>query len=157
MSQAPQPTRCQNCGGMMNPQWDGRTYVCPYCGVQIQVAIGADQIARGMALDLSDMDAFLSRLAETLRQGFSEHSRIEANGARVESIEVNLEPDVFLVRREGARPIAQHRRVVRGIALKTNTIPLDRWLDMLTNALAQHANQNARAAWVLGQLTGGNR
>ena len=147
--------RCSNCGASMAPKFDGRVYACPYCQAEVQVAIGADQIAAGMALDLADVEAFLSRLANTLSQGFTEHTKIEANGRVVISIEVSLEPDVFLVRRDGSRAVAQHKKVVRGIALRTATLPLDRWVDMLTQSLANQANENARAAWVLAQLGGG--
>ena len=149
-----QPISCSNCGAMMVPQWDGRVYACPYCRTQVQVAISGAQIAAGMALDLANVDAFLNRLAQTLWRGFSEHARIDAQGTYVMGIEVNLEPDVFMVRREGQHALAQHKKVVRGIALKTATLPLDRWLEMLMDALARHANENARAAWVLGQLGG---
>jgi len=138
----------------MTPGWTGRVYACPYCGTQIQVAIGADQIAAGMALDLADMEQFLAQLANTLSAGFSEHTSIEAKGRVVHSIEIDLEPDVFIAKRDGRRVLAQHKRVVRGIALKTATLALDQWVQMLTQALAQHANQNARAAWVLSQLGG---
>jgi hypothetical protein len=150
----PEPVRCDNCGATMNPQWDGRLYACPYCRAQVQVAIGVDQLAAGMALDLANVDAFLSRLANTLSQGFGEHTRIDASGPHVQGIEIALDPDVFVVRREGHHAVAQHRKVVRGIALRTATLPLDRWVDLLLQALADHANANARAAWVLGQLGG---
>ena len=32
---------------------------------------------------------------------------------------------------------------------------MDRWVQLLTEALARHANTNARAAWVLANLGGG--
>jgi hypothetical protein len=139
---------------MMVPQWDGRLYTCPFCRTQVQVAITGQQLAAGMALDLANVDSFLSRLAGTLWQGFAEHTRIEANGAFVIGIEITLDPDVFSVRREGQHAIAHHKKVVRGIALRTRAMPLDQWVQMLTDALAAHANTNARAAWVLGQLGG---
>jgi hypothetical protein len=150
----PEPVACTNCGAMMVPQWDGRVHACPYCRTQIQVAISGDQLAAGMALDIANVDAFLARLAQTLWQGFSEHTRIEANGTHVMAIEVNLEPDVFMVRREGNHAQAHHKKVVRGVALRTRAVALDLWVEMLTDALAAHANTNARAAWVLGQLGG---
>jgi hypothetical protein len=145
---------CNNCGAMMTPAWDGRLYVCPYCRTQVQVAITSDQIAAGMALDLANVDAFLSKLAGTLWQGFQENTRIQAQGQWVQSIEVNLEPDVFLVHREGQHAVAQHKKIVRGVALRTKTLSLDVWVGLLTEALATHANTNARAAWVLAQLGG---
>ena len=138
----------------MVPQQDGRLYACPYCNARIQVAISGGQLAAGMALDLANVDAFLSRLAQTLSQGFSEHARIEANGQYVMGIEVNLEPDVFSVRREGNHLQAHHKKVVRGVALRTRALALDLWVQMLTDSLAAQANTDARAAWVLGQLGG---
>jgi hypothetical protein len=152
-----QAIKCENCGAMMTPQFDGRRYVCSFCQTQIQVAIGADQIAAGMAVDLSNVEAFLARLANALHQGFREYSRIEANGQTIVSLELNLEPEVFMAKREGHRVVTQHKKVVRGIALKTSTLPIDRWYEMLTQALARHANENSRAAWVLGQIGGGGR
>jgi hypothetical protein len=146
--------RCDNCGATMNPRYDGRVYACIYCQSQIQVAIGAEQLAAGFALDLSNVDAFLARLANVLSQGFAEHTRIQANGPHVASIEVDLTPDVFTLRREGQHAVGHHKKIVRGIALRTQTPPLDRWVELLLDALANHANNNARAAWVLGQLGG---
>jgi hypothetical protein len=148
-----QPVACTNCGAMMVPAWDGRVYACPFCKTKCQVAITGDQIAAGMALDLSNIDAFLGRLAYALFQGFSEHTRIDAQGHFVRSIEIHLEPNVFLVSRDPSnRAVAQHKKIVRGVALSTKTIALDAWVDMLTKSLASQANTNARAAWVLAQL-----
>jgi hypothetical protein len=146
------PVQCANCGAMMNPEWDGRVYKCPYCKTMQQVAIGADQIAAGMQIDFANIDAFLMKLATTLHQGFRERTAIQASGTYVHAIEVNLDPHVFTVHREGARAIASQKKVVRGIALKTKQLAIDVWFDQLTRALAEHANENARAAWVLQQL-----
>lgn len=149
------PVPCNNCGAMMVPAWDGRVYSCPFCKTQGQVAISGDQIAAGMALDLSNIDAFLGRLAYTLWQGFAEHTRIDAQGNWVRSIEVNLEPDVFMIARDPQNhAVAHHKKIVRGVALRTKQLALDVWVDLLTESLANHANTNARAAWVLGQLGG---
>jgi hypothetical protein len=74
----------------------------------------------------------------------------------VHSVEIDLDPDVFIARREGQRLVAQHRRVVRGIALKTTNLQLDHWIQKLSTALARHAANNARAAWVLSRI-GGSR
>jgi hypothetical protein len=139
---------------MMVPLGDGRTYACNYCHTQVVVAIDGQQIAAGMRLDLANADAFLAQIANTLATGFAEATRIQANGRQVLSIEVTLDPDVFLAHREAQGVVTQHKRVVRGIALRTTAVPIDRWVQMLTEALARHANTNARAAWVLGRLTG---
>ncbi len=144
---------CTNCGALMVPrQTDARVYVCPYCHAQQQVAIDAGQIAAGMHIDLANADAFLAQVARVLGSALAEHTRIQEHNGWVVHVEVNLEPDVFVARREASGVLAQHKRVVRGIALKTNTHPLDRWFEMLTAALARHANTSARAAQALALL-----
>ncbi|HEX7450637.1 MAG TPA: hypothetical protein VF294_00050 [Polyangiaceae bacterium] len=141
----------------MNPEADGRTFACAYCQSRVQVAVGADQIALGMAIDLSNLEDFVAKLANALSQGFADHAKIHATGREVHGIELALEPDHFALERQGKEFITRHKKVVRGIALRTATLPLDVWFQKLTEALAQHANQNSRAAWVLSQLGGGQR
>jgi hypothetical protein len=148
---------CERCGAVMTPEADGRTFACAYCQSRVQVAVGADQIALGMAVDLSNLEDFVAKLANALSQGFAEHAKIHANGRQVHGIELALEPDHFALERQGQEFIARHKKVVRGIALRTATLPLDVWFAKLTEALAAHANQSSRAAWVLTQLGGGKR
>src|SRR5450432_1677094 len=138
----------------MNPEADGRTFACAYCQSRVQVAVGADQIALGMAIDLSNLEDFVAKLANALSQGFAEHTQIKASGRVVHQIDLTLEPDHFSLERHGEQFVAQHKKVVRGIALRTKALPLDIWFQKLTEALAEHANQNSRAAWVLSQLGG---
>lgn len=138
----------------MRPLGDGRTYQCDYCRTQVVAAIEGHQIAAGMRLDLTNIDSFLGQLANTLHAGFAECTRIQAVGPVVHVIEVTIEPDGYSIRREGSGVVAQYKKLVRGIALKTQTMPLDQWVDMLTKSLARQASSNARAAWVLAQLTG---
>jgi hypothetical protein len=136
----------------MDPEADGRTFACRYCGSRIQVAVGADQIARGMQVDLSNLEDFVAKLAAALSQGFAEHAKIQAQGHVVHAIDLALDPDHFALQRQGSEFVTRHKKVVRGVALRTATLPLDQWFQKLTEALARHANQNSRAAWVLSQL-----
>jgi hypothetical protein len=139
---------------MTNPQGDGRTYVCPYCQTKVLVAVEGHQIAAGMRLDLANIDVFLHQLADTLHAGYAESTRIQAQGTYIHAIEVTIDPEGFAITRQGAGVVAQHKKMVRGIALKTSTLPLDQWVDLLTKALARQAGSNTRAAWVLARLTG---
>lgn len=139
----------------MQPQSDGRTYVCGYCGTRLQAAIDGNQLAAGLRLDLANVDGFLMQLAQVLHAGFGEAAKIHAQDGRVLVIELNLGNDLFIARREPHGLVAQHKRLVRGVALKTVTHPTERWLELLTTAMAQHANTNARAAQALAQLRGG--
>lgn len=149
------PVPCANCGAPMEPQPDGRTFACHYCRTHVQVAIDGRQIARGMGLDLSNIEQALVQIANVLYQGFSEHTQIQGSPQRIDRIELDLEPDRFIATRNGRQFTLEHKKVVRGIALKTHEQPLDVWVEGLCEALARKANQNARAAWVLGRLKGG--
>ena len=79
---------------------------------------------------------------------------MQRRGAEVIVVELDLGPDVFVARREAHGVLAQHKRIVRGIALKTATHPLDRWVSLLHTALAAHANENTRATAALTSLFG---
>ena len=133
---------------------DGRTYHCDFCNAAVVVAVDGEQLAAGMRLDLSNIDSFLSQLANTLYQGYAESVRITAEGRVVHAIEVTLENHGFVIQRQGAGAAAQYRKLVRGVALKTTPMPLDQWTKKLMDALTQQAASNSKAAWVLARLTG---
>ena len=145
---------CTNCGAPMVPEPDGRTYACRYCHTRIQVAVEAHQIAAGLRLDLANADNFLVQLATLLRENLEESTKISAEGGRVLLIELNLDPHLFVARREVHGVVTQYKKLVRGIALKTVTHPVDRWVELLSKALADHSNTNARAATALSRLRG---
>ncbi len=146
--------RYQNCNAPMKPRADGRTMACDHCGAELQAAVGADQIAAGLKLDLADIDEFVSQLAHALHQGMKERSKLQLEGTRVVLFELDLGNDMFVVLRESGSVVTRHKKMVRGIALKTATHPIDRWVELLSKALASHANENARVAQVLSQLKG---
>jgi hypothetical protein len=140
---------------MTQPSPDARIHACEYCGTEFRVGVDTEQLAESLRLDLNDVDTFLYKLAHSLHHGFAGRTRLEVVGQRLELFELNLDPELFVARREPQGLIAQHRKMVRGIALKTATLPIDRWVEMLTRALATHANENARVAQVLAQLRAG--
>jgi hypothetical protein len=146
------PVNCHHCGAPMQPGADGRVYKCDYCGTQAQVAIAAEQIAAGMALDMSNIDTFLGQLAHALQQAVPQQVRVDGSGAHVRGIEVNLEPDAFVLRRDGQHVVSQYKKLVRGIALKTKELPLQEWVHMLAQSLARQANVNAQAANLAAHL-----
>ncbi|HEY1691903.1 MAG TPA: hypothetical protein VGG39_07060 [Polyangiaceae bacterium] len=145
---------CQHCGAPMQPDADGRLFRCGYCGTQAQVGIAAEQIAHGMALDMSNVEHFLGQLARQLQQAVPSQVRVEANGAHVVGLEVNLDPDQFVLRRDAGHVTTQYKKLVRGIALKTKDLPLEEWVSMLSQSLARHANNNAHIGALAAQLGG---
>ena len=138
----------------MDPLADGRTYVCKYCQARRLIGVDASQLAQGMDVDLSNVSAFLQRLAHSLETAVADRTKVQRQGIEVVAIELNLAPDVFLARRDGHEVVAQHKRMVRGIALKTASHPLDHWVDLLCKALAAHANENSRATAAVAAILG---
>jgi hypothetical protein len=136
----------------MQPGADGRLYSCGFCGTKAQVGIGADQIAAGMALDMSNIEKFLGDLAHSLQQAVPQQVKVVGSGTHVASIDVNLDPDAFSLHHEGGHVVAQYKKLVRGIALKTKDLPLDQWVEKLRESLARHANVNAQAGALAAQL-----
>jgi hypothetical protein len=136
----------------MDPTADGRMYQCAYCRAQMLVAVDSGQISRGLALDISQTEVFLDRIAAAMTSIIPEHIRVEQQGYSVMAIEIDLGKDVFVARKEGRSVAAQHRKVVRKVALKTTPMALDEWMNRLTEALANHANENARVAQAVSRL-----
>lgn len=154
---ANEPIQCPHCGAMMTPQQDGRTYACVYCKTQQVVAVDAGQISNAMRLDLTKADQALSQICAYLLQAFPEHTQATQHEGAVSSLQFNFEPDVFLARREGNKLLFQHRRVVRGIALKTTTHPLEQWIALLSRTVAAQANASTQSAQFAAWLLGGRR
>lgn len=144
--------RCSNCGAPMTPQDDGRTFACLHCSAKAQVAIDSEQIAAGMRLDLANMEAFLVQLAGALHHGFPERTKIHRTGSVIAGVELDLDKDVFVAKRDVHGVVAVHKRMVRGVALKTVTHPLDKWVELLTRTMATHVNTHARVAQALARL-----
>lgn len=144
---------CTNCGAPMAARKvDGRIRECEHCGARIQIGIDGEQIAAGLALDLADANAFLRQLAAALRHGFAERAKVHREGDLVMLVELDLGKDMFVARRENGSVVAQHKKMVRGVALKNAVLALDAWVIALAKAIAAHSNENARVAQVLSQL-----
>jgi hypothetical protein len=143
---------CSNCGAPASPQADVRVFACAYCGAEVQVAIDGAQLAVGLGLDRGTIDQFLVRLAASLAHGLGDRTRIERMGEQIVLLELNLDPDLFVARRDRGGIELQHRKMVRGIAIKTKRPDPAAWVELLSTALADHANSSAHAARVLAQL-----
>jgi hypothetical protein len=138
----------------MMPMQDGRTYACNFCGARRLIAVDAGQIAQGFAIDLSNVSVFLHKLAHTLETAVADKTRVVRHGQEIMHLELNLGQDVFVAKREGHDVLTQHKKMVRGIALKTATHAIDVWVDMLCRALAAHANENSRATAAVQAILG---
>ena len=145
--------QCESCGATMQPTADGRVFSCSFCKSQKQVAIDEEQLAAGLRLDMSNVHQFLHDLSEALRHALPDKTRVHREGVHIELVELNLDPHLYVARREHTGEYSAHyKKLVRGVALKTKTLTLDVWVKDLTKSIAEHANQNARVASILARL-----
>lgn len=145
--------QCDSCGATMRPTADGRVFSCDFCKSQKQVGIDQHQLAHGLKLDMSNVQQFLHDLSEALRHALPDKTRVHRAGPHIELVELNLDPHLFIAKREHTGEYSAHyKKLVRGVALKTKVLTLDVWVKDLTKSIAEHANHNARVAQVLARL-----
>lgn len=106
-----------------------------------------DLLAASLRADLVDLRAFVEGLAAKLTDSFPSQVKVERKGgrlggkSRVHRVTVSLgDGEYELVNDDGALS-ASRRVVVRGIALRTEQLALDQWIDALAEALVSRAGQ----------------
>jgi hypothetical protein len=145
--------RCNNCGAPLSQSGpDVRRGVCAHCGTELTVAIDSAQIAAGMVLDIANADAFMSQLARSLAHAFGQRTKIEWSRGKIVKVSLELGKDMFVAVLQIDSIEAQHKKMVRGVALKTTMHPVEVWVGLLHKAIATHVTTNAKAATALAQL-----
>ena len=109
-------------------------------------------LAASLRADSSDAKAFLEALATKLegslpdRTMVTRHSNFFSREHPVKEITVSLGDYQYRIGRERQGPIiAQRAKVVRGIVLKTEQVPMEQWIEELAGELAQVAASSAQA------------
>lgn len=107
-----------------------------------------DLLAASLRAGAADMATFVPVLAEKLAAALPTRVAIQRAGVLrhgpAQGLVAELEPWRFSMRMERGRPVAERTHTVRGIALKTETLPLDAWILALTAALADLAGTDER-------------
>ncbi len=116
-----------------------------------------EQVAASLRADARDLATFLEVLAQKLEGALPGGVQVDRAGGfrkpkRVARIRCDLGDERFQLAPAAAGLEAVRTRVVRGIALKSEVMPLDAWIDALSQALAQSAATNAAASTALGRL-----
>src|SRR5919109_5344550 len=113
-------------------------------------------LAASLRADTTDLKAFLEALAVKLEGSLpnqttvTRHSSIFSREHPVKEIAVTLGDYQYRIGRERQGPImTQRAKVVRGIVLKTDQVPLDQWIEELAGALAEVAASNSQARMAL--------
>ena len=117
-----------------------------------------DAVAASLRATTTDLGAFLEALAAKLELSFPERVRVERGGGhlgrprRVRTIAVELGDRVYELESDDSKPQCRWRKVVGGIALKTETLALDDWLQELARTLTAVAGESERGALALQRL-----
>lgn len=117
-----------------------------------------DLAAAALRADLTDTDAFVEGLATRLEQalpGFVEVKRAKAGfrGPKLVSEILVQAGDVHLqLRRRGGHVETARARISGGIAIKTEALEIEVWLQALTAAVSQQAARSERTRVALQQL-----
>jgi hypothetical protein len=110
---------------------------------------------RADATDLGVLARVLgAKLADALPGRVALHHGGLFGGGPVDGFIADLGAWRFALRMEHGQPVAERVHLVRGIALKTEALPLDAWIEELSRALAELAAGSARERAAVLRLLG---
>jgi hypothetical protein len=115
-------------------------------GDDLEAAPDIDLVAAALRADLQDNRSFLQALAVRLEGALPGIAQVQRKRAGLLSrdklvtrIEVTLGDERFVCSQAPHGVTAERVHVVRGIALKRETVPVERWIEELAAALSNHA------------------
>src|SRR4051794_16857492 len=120
-----------------------------------------DLLAASLRADASDTAAFLEALAARLEGAFPGQVEVERKGGlfgggkRVRRIAVRLGDSHYELEGGHSALAARRRTVVRGIALKSEELGVDAWIEALSADLVALAQQSERGRLALERLLTG--
>lgn len=116
-------------------------------------------LAASLRADSTDVKVFLEVLANKLQGALpnqtsvTRHSSLFSREHPVREIVVALGDNQYRMARERQGPLmASRAKVVRGIVLKTDQIPVEQWIEELAEGLALEAARSAQARSALEQF-----
>lgn len=117
-----------------------------------------DLIAASLRADAGDLRTFVEALATKLEGAFGGHVHIERKGGmlggakRVRRIALELGDEEYDLEHDDGNVACRRRTVVRGIALRSEELHLESWIDAVSDALAQEAQTTERGRIALEKL-----
>jgi hypothetical protein len=119
-----------------------------------------DLLAASLRADLGDQKAFVEALATKLTESFPDRVQVDRRGGgllgrgvkRVERVSVRLGDNEYELAHEQGRAVTRRRNVVRGVALKTEELPMEAWIDELSSKLVDEAGRSERDRLALEKL-----
>jgi hypothetical protein len=117
-----------------------------------------DQLAAALQADSGDLSTFLEVVAGKFEAALPGRTKVERDGGmlrrrrQVKRVSLELGELRFELARSGGAVVAQCTKVVRGIALKTERLNLDAWLQELAQALTVQASASSQDRVALERL-----
>jgi len=117
-----------------------------------------DLVAASLRAGEGDVRSFLEALAEKLTLAVPEQVKVERErglGRRVKAVRkltVAFPDERFELTAAGGSPACTRSALVRGIALRTEPLTLDAWIDELSRAVAREAEQTEQGRAALERL-----
>jgi hypothetical protein len=109
-----------------------------------------------------DARGFLPLLASFLEAGLPQATTIERKGGLfqkqkpISKVTIALGENIYTMEDNGRGVLdGQRTKIVRGIRLKTESIPLHEWLSAISQEVGRHAQQNEAAFFALKELLRG--
>jgi hypothetical protein len=120
-----------------------------------------DLAASSLRADASDARALAEALAAKLGEALPDQTRIRRRSGRLlsrekrlESVEVQFGEETFVFSLSGERAETSRAKTVRGVVIRRQEMPLDAWLDALSDALSAEAQRSESARLSLERLLG---
>lgn len=107
-----------------------------------------DLLAASLRADASDTRTWVAVLGQKLADALPSRVRLHRGGlfgnGAVDGMAADLGEWRFTLRLDHGAPLAERTHIVRGIALKSETLPIDAWIDAFVASLAALASTSAR-------------
>src|SRR5579864_6238589 len=120
-----------------------------------------DLAASSLRADASDARVLAEALAAKLGEALPDQTTIRRKGGRLisrekrlESLEVQLGEETFALTLSGEKAQASQAKSVRGVVIKRQELPLEVWLEALSDALSAEAQRSETARLSLERLLG---
>lgn len=120
-----------------------------------------DLAASSLRADSSDSRALAEALAVKLSEALPNQTRVRRQAARflsrdkrLERVEVQLGDQTFVLSLAGDTAETIVAKTVGGVVIKRQPVPLDAWLDALSDALSAEAERSESARLSLERLLG---
>ena len=119
-----------------------------------------DLLAASLRADAVDLKAFVEGLAAKLGESFPSRVRVERKGGRlggkqrVRKVAVRLGDSEYALTSDDGEVSCSRKVVVRGIALRTEPLSLEQWIDALAQELVAEAGKTESDRMALERMLG---